>query len=32
MFKDGLNSLDYEVVHVDKLDLFTKITVVVGKP
>ncbi|XP_028272387.1 beta-1,4-galactosyltransferase 1 [Parambassis ranga] len=32
MFKDGLNSLTYEVLHVDKLDLFTKITVVVGNP
>ncbi|XP_023151486.2 beta-1,4-galactosyltransferase 1 [Amphiprion ocellaris] len=32
MNKDGINSLSYRVVSVDKLDLFTKITVDVGKP
>uniref|UniRef100_A0A3Q1GLP0 N-acetyllactosamine synthase n=1 Tax=Acanthochromis polyacanthus TaxID=80966 RepID=A0A3Q1GLP0_9TELE len=32
MNKDGINSLSYTVVSVDKLDLFTEITVDVGKP
>lgn len=32
MHKDGINSLSYRVVSVEKLDLFTKITVDVGKP
>ncbi|KAK5601389.1 Beta-1,4-galactosyltransferase 1 [Crenichthys baileyi] len=32
MHKDGINSLTYSVVQVEKLDLFTKITVDVGKP
>ncbi|XP_029020645.1 beta-1,4-galactosyltransferase 1-like [Betta splendens] len=32
MHKDGINSLSYKVVKVDKFDLFTKITVDVGKP
>lgn len=32
MYKDGINSLSYSVVKVDKSDLFTKITVDVGKP
>ncbi|XP_008300873.1 beta-1,4-galactosyltransferase 1 [Stegastes partitus] len=32
MNKDGINSLSYRVVSVDKLDLFTKITVDVGRP
>lgn len=32
MHKDGIKSLSYTVVRVDKLDLFTKITVDVGKP
>ncbi|XP_029029670.1 beta-1,4-galactosyltransferase 1-like [Betta splendens] len=32
MDKDGINSLSYRVVKVDKFDLFTKITVDVGKP
>lgn len=32
MYKDGINSLSYSVVKVEKLDLFTKITVDVGKP
>lgn len=29
---DGINSLTYRVIKVEKLDLFTKITVDVGKP
>lgn len=29
---DGINSLTYRVTKVEKLDLFTKITVDVGKP
>lgn len=32
MHRDGINSLSYEVVKIDKFDLFTKITVGVGKP
>ncbi|XP_008419198.1 beta-1,4-galactosyltransferase 1 [Poecilia reticulata] len=32
MHKDGINSLTYSLVWVEKLDLFTKITVDVGKP
>ncbi|KAK2848705.1 hypothetical protein Q5P01_008539 [Channa striata] len=32
MYKDGINSLSYKVVKIEKLDLFTKITVDVGKP
>ncbi|GAA6225605.1 beta-1,4-galactosyltransferase 1 [Lates japonicus] len=32
MHKDGINSLSYKVVKVEKFDLFTKITVDVGKP
>lgn len=32
MHKDGINSLTYQVVKLEKLDLFTKITVDVGKP
>ncbi|XP_034399565.1 beta-1,4-galactosyltransferase 1 [Cyclopterus lumpus] len=32
MHKDGINSLSYQVVKTEKLDLFTKITVDVGKP
>ncbi|KAM9850032.1 beta-1,4-galactosyltransferase 1 [Aulostomus maculatus] len=32
MHKDGINSLSYQVVKVDKLPLFTMITVDVGKP
>ncbi|XP_047440864.1 beta-1,4-galactosyltransferase 1 [Mugil cephalus] len=32
MYQDGINSLSYRVVRVDKLDLFTRITVDVGKP
>ncbi|XP_053284115.1 beta-1,4-galactosyltransferase 1 [Pleuronectes platessa] len=32
MHKDGINSLSYKVVKLDKLELFTKITVDVGKP
>ncbi|XP_073342761.1 beta-1,4-galactosyltransferase 1 [Pagrus major] len=32
MHKDGISSLTYQVVKVEKLDLFTKITVDVGKP
>lgn len=32
MHKDGINSLSYEVLRVEKLELFTKITVDVGKP
>ncbi|TWW55506.1 beta-1,4-galactosyltransferase 1 [Takifugu flavidus] len=32
MNTDGINSLTYRVIKVDKLDLFTKITVDVGKP
>ncbi|XP_026198305.1 DP-Gal:betaGlcNAc beta 1,4- galactosyltransferase, polypeptide 1, like [Anabas testudineus] len=32
MHKDGINSLSYQVVKIDKHDLFTKITVDVGKP
>ncbi|MEQ2189744.1 hypothetical protein GOODEAATRI_028446, partial [Goodea atripinnis] len=32
MHKDGISSLTYSVVQVEKLDLFTKITVDVGKP
>uniref|UniRef100_A0A1A8BLE9 Beta-1,4-galactosyltransferase n=1 Tax=Nothobranchius kadleci TaxID=1051664 RepID=A0A1A8BLE9_NOTKA len=32
MNKDGINSLSYKLMSVEKLDLFTKITVDVGKP
>uniref|UniRef100_A0A665UKS3 Beta-1,4-galactosyltransferase n=1 Tax=Echeneis naucrates TaxID=173247 RepID=A0A665UKS3_ECHNA len=32
MHKDGFNSLSYKLVRVDKLDLFTMITVDVGSP
>nr|XP_020511716.1 beta-1,4-galactosyltransferase 1 isoform X1 [Labrus bergylta] len=32
MWKDGINSLSYRVVKIEKLELFTKITVDVGKP
>lgn len=32
MHKDGINSLKYRVVKVDRLELFTKITVDVGTP
>ncbi|KAM7000481.1 beta-1,4-galactosyltransferase 1 [Tautogolabrus adspersus] len=32
MWKDGINSLSYRVVKIEKLDLYTKITVDVGKP
>lgn len=32
MHKDGISSLSYQVVKVDKLDLYTKISVNVGKP
>lgn len=32
MDKDGINSLSYKVVKMEKFDLFTKITVDVGKP
>lgn len=32
MYKDGINSLSYKVVKTEKFDLFTKITVDVGKP
>ncbi|KAG7218128.1 hypothetical protein INR49_020579 [Caranx melampygus] len=32
MHRDGINSLSYRVVKVDKFDLFTMITVDVGKP
>ncbi|XP_005924103.1 beta-1,4-galactosyltransferase 1 [Haplochromis burtoni] len=32
MYKDGINSLNYQVVSIQKLDLFTMITVDVGKP
>lgn len=32
MNKDGINSLNYQVVSIQKLDLFTMITVDVGKP
>ncbi|XP_023276447.1 beta-1,4-galactosyltransferase 1 [Seriola lalandi dorsalis] len=32
MHKDGINSLSYRVVKIDKFDLFTQITVDVGKP
>lgn len=32
MHKDGINSLSYSVLRVEKLQLFTKITVDVGKP
>ncbi|XP_041845509.1 beta-1,4-galactosyltransferase 1 [Melanotaenia boesemani] len=32
MDKDGLNTLTYQLVSVEKLDLYTKITVNVGKP
>ncbi|XP_034038148.1 beta-1,4-galactosyltransferase 1-like [Thalassophryne amazonica] len=32
MHKDGINSLSYSVVKIEKTDLFTKITVDVGKP
>ncbi|XP_041653839.1 beta-1,4-galactosyltransferase 1 [Cheilinus undulatus] len=32
MHKDGINSLSYSVVSLEKLDLYTKITVDVGKP
>ncbi|XP_070819562.1 beta-1,4-galactosyltransferase 1 [Chaetodon trifascialis] len=32
MYKDGINSLSYQVVKVERFDLFTKITVDVGKP
>ncbi|KAI5628908.1 beta-1,4-galactosyltransferase 1, partial [Silurus asotus] len=32
MHKDGINALSYEVVRVEKDQLFTKITVDIGKP
>ncbi|XP_049897814.1 beta-1,4-galactosyltransferase 1 [Epinephelus moara] len=32
MHRDGINSLSYKVVKIEKFDLFTKITVDVGKP
>ncbi|KAM4586471.1 beta-1,4-galactosyltransferase 1 [Fundulus diaphanus] len=32
MHKDGINSLTYSVVQLEKFDLFTKITVNVGEP
>ncbi|KAM3612711.1 uncharacterized protein V6R79_013139 [Siganus canaliculatus] len=32
MHKDGINSLSYKVVKVDKFDLYTMVTVDVGKP
>lgn len=32
MHKDGINSLTYRVVRTERLDLFTRITVDVGKP
>ncbi|XP_017296711.2 beta-1,4-galactosyltransferase 1 [Kryptolebias marmoratus] len=32
MNKDGVNSLSYKLVTIEKLDLYTKITVDVGKP
>ncbi|KAG9333576.1 hypothetical protein JZ751_011313 [Albula glossodonta] len=32
MDKDGINSLKYSVVNVEKDQLFTKITVDIGKP
>ncbi|XP_039976131.1 beta-1,4-galactosyltransferase 1 [Xiphias gladius] len=32
MYKDGISSLSYKVVKKDKFDLFTEITVDVGKP
>lgn len=32
MDKDGINSLSYRLVKKEKLDLYTKITVDVGKP
>lgn len=32
MNKDGINSLSYRVVTVDRFDLFTKVTVDIGKP
>lgn len=32
MNKDGINSLTYKVVKMEKFDLYTKITVDVGKP
>lgn len=32
MHKDGINSLTYRVVSKEKLDLYTRITVDVGKP
>ncbi|KAM6924242.1 beta-1,4-galactosyltransferase 1 [Xenentodon cancila] len=32
MNSDGINSLSYKVVSLEKLDLYTKITVDVGKP
>uniref|UniRef100_A0A669CSK9 Beta-1,4-galactosyltransferase n=1 Tax=Oreochromis niloticus TaxID=8128 RepID=A0A669CSK9_ORENI len=32
MYKDGINSLKYQVLSIQKLDLFTTITVDVGKP
>ncbi|XP_070692656.1 beta-1,4-galactosyltransferase 1 [Pempheris klunzingeri] len=32
MHKDGINSLSYKVVKMEKFDMFTKITVDVGKP
>ncbi|KAG7517265.1 hypothetical protein JOB18_003061 [Solea senegalensis] len=32
MLKDGINSLSYRVVNTEKFELFTKITVDVGKP
>jgi len=32
MNKDGINSLTYKVVSLEKLELYTKITVDVGKP
>lgn len=32
MNTDGINSLTYRLIKVDKLDLFTLITVDVGQP
>lgn len=32
MARDGINSLTYKVVKIEKDQLFTKITVDVGKP
>ncbi|XP_068570149.1 beta-1,4-galactosyltransferase 1-like [Cebidichthys violaceus] len=32
MHKDGINSLSYSVVKTERFDLFTKVTVDVGKP